>query len=109
MPSFQGLADPDSGQNRFASIDVGPPFPEGREYGGQVASDFEKPTGQQVTIPWLPAPRLVGAIADAIGRLAGPFRPFAVLTESALSSDPTALCTQDRIPVSGASVLLVHA
>jgi len=107
------------GQNRYAPpIDVGPPFPN-RVWeitGGQVSRGLWRnlPAQHVVDIPELPRLDLVGAIADAIGRLEaqGHFGPFAVVLDHNLflvAQTPTAVLVlpQDRIlPFLGGGPLL---
>jgi len=119
---FRGLEkDPAfPGKDRFAPpIDVGPAPPQ-RVWeitGGQVSPGLwsNQAAQQLVTAPWL-SPRLdlVGAVADAIGRLEaqGHFGPFAVVLDQNLflvAQTPTSVLVlpQDRIlPFLGGGPLL---
>jgi len=114
---FRGLVPDPAGQNRFAPpIDVGPPPPQ-RVWeitGGQVSPGLWRNLPAQQVVNIQPPLDLVGAIADAIGRLeaGGHFGPFAVVLDQnlfLLAQTPTAFLVlpQDRIlPFLGGGPLL---
>jgi uncharacterized linocin/CFP29 family protein len=122
---FRGLVQDPAFPNRFAPPRaVGPPLPAQRVWeitGGQVLNGLwtaAAPLARWVLIPWLPAggrdTRLVGGIADAIGRLeaGGHFGPFAAVLDQRLflvaeTPSPALVLPQDRIiPFLGGGPLL---